>query len=48
MNSKTKINLILGLVRRLSGQKELPMRTDFELTRTLSILFSKTGKEGEQ
>ena len=45
MSVNAKIKMVLGVVRRLSGQKEFPVRTYYELTKTLRCLFVKTEAE---
>ena len=45
MSVNAKIKMVLGVVRRLSGQTELPVRSEYELCRTLKCLFTKTQKE---
>lgn len=42
MSINMKIKIVLGVVCKLSGHAELPVRTDYELRRTLQCLFSKT------
>ena len=48
MSINTKIEMVLGAVRRLSTQTELPVRSEYELRRTLRCLFVKTQKEAEK
>ena len=45
MSVNTKIKMVLGAVRRLSGHDELPVRSEYELCRTLRCLFTKTEAE---
>ena len=45
MSINTKIKMVVGVVRRLSGYEELPVRTYCELTKTLQCLFTKTEAE---
>ena len=48
MSVNAKIKMALGVVRRLSGQTELPVRSEYELTKTLQCLFTKTQEEAEK